>query len=475
MSFFSDLLKWKVSRLSTDASGNVTGLAGPGGEVHATLGSNVITVGAGGRFATLQEAITYLETLPQFELVTGIGTSPTVTAWNQNSDQLTVTGMGGQQHIGQEGYWVTHATLAGRLYPCESLLGVTGSPLVSAMRRIESNFSGSEALSFYRPVMHTIYILPGMELTENVTVSAPVCMTIMGDGNTVWDGIIVGSAAFTHGILRIQGVVSKTITKIKFYVANAVAVEIIDSKQRGINDGWMSPGLSVGSLKIIGGEAVQTPGVGLGHFCVIKMCQGDIVIDGTRVEVDTQNTAGADFRLFDNDSTTTRRKTVVSRVILDVYDPNGLMGKCAIFGAVREPAFATDCHINYYSPVASTTELAIAYDDMSAAVNGFGVCVVSGCDIASPPLHTGGKYAFKAAKTGSTNDVIVNDCGALLSVKPSAGTLSVLSQGIGGAATNGAQTATMTNLPAAATAGNPNQWRKVTLDDGSIGYIPVWK
>lgn len=40
-------------------------------------------------------------------------------------------------------------------------------------------------------------------------------------------------------------------------------------------------------------------------------------------------------------------------------------------------------------------------------------------------------------------------------------------------ATNGAQTATLTNLPAAATAGNPNGWLKISIN-GTTSYIPFW-
>lgn len=462
------------ARFATDASGNVTGLVGADGKVHATLGSNVLTVGAGGRFATLQEAITYLATLPQFELVTGIGTSPTVTAWNQGSDQLTTTGLAGQQQLNREGYWFTHASLGGRLYPIDMALGVAGTPLVAKFRRSEASFSGSEALSFYKPIMHTIYILPGTELDENILIPGSVCMTILGDGNTRWDGTISGASAITHGIWRIQGIESSTISKARAANATGVALELIDCHQNGINDGWLSPEAKYGSIDIIGGSARQSTSISLGHFIVAE-CAGDLTVDGLRVEVDTQNTLPvADYRLVDIDTVGAYRKIVTSRVILDVYDPNGGMKKCAIIGDNYSPAFVTGCQINYYSPVASTTELAIAHDDMDGAV-GSGLCVITGCDISAPPLHTGGRYAFKANNASSSNTVVVNNCGALTAQKPGAGTLTVLSQGIGVAATNGAQTATLTNLPAAATAGNPNQWRKVTLDDGSIGYIPVWK
>lgn len=40
--------------------------------------------------------------------------------------------------------------------------------------------------------------------------------------------------------------------------------------------------------------------------------------------------------------------------------------------------------------------------------------------------------------------------------------------------TNGAQVATMTNLPAAATSGNPAVWVKITVN-GTTGYMPVWQ
>jgi hypothetical protein len=40
-------------------------------------------------------------------------------------------------------------------------------------------------------------------------------------------------------------------------------------------------------------------------------------------------------------------------------------------------------------------------------------------------------------------------------------------------ATNGVQTATMTNLPAAATSGNPNGWVSININ-GTTSYMPFW-
>lgn len=41
-------------------------------------------------------------------------------------------------------------------------------------------------------------------------------------------------------------------------------------------------------------------------------------------------------------------------------------------------------------------------------------------------------------------------------------------------ATNGAQAATLLNLPAAATAGNPAGWAKFTIN-GTTSYVPFWQ
>lgn len=196
----------EIAKFATDASSRVTGLVDPvTGLTHATLGTSVITVGAGGMYSTIQSAIDYLETLTQFEAVSGVGSSPTVTAWTQHSDELTVTGLAGATNLGREGYWFTHASLSGRLYPCEATLGLLGTKLISRMRRIEATFSGSEALSFYRPIVRTIMLLPGANYDEDITFSVPVCVRLLGDGVAKHEGTISFTTGVTHGIFIAEG------------------------------------------------------------------------------------------------------------------------------------------------------------------------------------------------------------------------------------------------------------------------------
>lgn len=460
-----------------NAAGTV--LAGPDGTTHATLGSNVITVGAGGMYATIQAAIDYLETLTQFEAVAGVGSSPTVTAWTQHSDELTVTGLGGATNLGREGYWFTHASLSGRLYPCEATLGLLGTKLISRMRRIEATFSGSEALSFYRPVVRTIMLLPGANYDEDITFSVPVCVRLLGDGVAKHDGTISFTTGVTHGIFIAEGLNSAELSKIKpalgLATSNTIAITIDKCRQSGINDGWMSPSAYVGSLKITGGEARMTPALALGHCIVLNGCRGDLIVNGLRVDVDPQNAITADFRLIDNGPTTYARKVVAENVHMDIHDNDGQMAKAAIFAkANADTTAATGCTINYICDAVSVCELAIAHDDTDNGANGSGVVLVTDCGIASSVTHAGSKYAFKANKTGSTNNVVVNSCGSLLATKPSAGTLSVIGQGMGVGSTGAKSAALGANCPAV-TETAPNTWKTVVLDDGSTGYVPVWK
>lgn len=440
---------------------------------------SIITVGKGGRFSDIQAAINFVQTLPQFEAVTGIGTSPTVTSWAQHSDELTVTGLSGQVQLGRENYWFTHASLNGRLYPVEALLGVLGTKMISAMRRIEATFSGAEAITFYRPIIRTIQLMPGANYDEDVTFSVPVCVRIVGDGVSKHNGSISFTTDVTHGIFIAEEVNSGELSKINpslgLGVSNTIAFLLNECVQSGINDGWFSPSANVGSLKIVGGEARMTPGIGLGHFIVLNGCRGDLIVHGMRGDIDPQNLSGADFRLIDNSASTYARKVVAEKVHLDVHDNDGTMAKVAIFAkANAETMAAIDCTINYICDAVSVCELAIAHDDIDGAQNGAGVVMVDGCGITASVTHAGQKYAFKANKTGSANNVIVSRCGSLRATKPSAGTLSVLGQGLGVGSTGGGSASLGANCPAV-TVSAPNTWKSVTLDDGTTGYVPVWK
>lgn len=464
-----------IAVYSHDANGN-TVLVGADGEIIPTLGANVVTVGAGGMFTTLQAAIDYVETLPQFELVTGVGTSPTVTAWTQWSDSLTVTGLAGQAQLGREGYWFTHTSLAGMLYPIDAALGMLSTTLVSSFRRREASFSGSEALTFYKPIMRVIQVLQNTDLDEAVTIAGPVCLTIKGDGRQVWDGLVTNNGLY--GILHIQGFSSATMSKTQGACKQNTALELIDCHWKGINDGWMSPGFTCGSLTIRGGTAKQYPSIALGHFIVNSgagACSGDMLIDGMRIEVYPQNAlATCDFRVVDIDVASAYRRILIDNVTLAVYDKDGNMNKCTFLGANFSPCTITDSRIEYYSPVASDTVLSLANDNIDGLNPSTGVCIISGCDISASPLHTGSKYAFRANHASSSNTVVVNNCGALIAQKPAAGTLTVLSQALGLGTTGAGSAALGANCPAT-TPPAPNTWKKVTLDDGTTGYVPVWK
>ena len=399
-----------------------------------------------------------------------------MTAWTQWSDSLTVTGLSGQAQLGREGYWFTHPSLAGMLYPIDAALGMLSTTLVSSFRRREASFSGSEALTFYKPIMRVIQVLQNTDLDEAVTIAGPVCLTIMGAGRQVWEGMITNNGLY--GILHIQGFTSSTLSKSADAGKQNTVLELIDCHWSGINDGWMSPGFMCGSFTIRGGTAKQYPSISLGHFIVnggAGACSGDMLIDGMRIEVYPQNAlATCDFRVVDIDAAGAYRRILIDNVTLAVHDKDGNMNKCTFIGANFSPCTITDSRIEYYSPVASDTVLSLANDNIDGLYPSTGVCVISGCDISASPLHTGSRYAFRANHANSSNTVVVDNCGALIAQKPASGTLTVLSQALGLGSTGAGSASLGANCPAV-TPTAPNTWKKVVLDDGAVGYVPVWK
>lgn len=86
---------------------------------------------------------------------------------------------------------------------------------------------------------------------------------------------------------------------------------------------------------------------------------------------------------------------------------------------------------------------------------------------------TGGAYAANPdyiALICGANNAITADANALVTIGTGTATQHALNTLL---ATNGAQVATLTNLPAAATAGNPSVWIKITVN-GATRYIPAW-
>lgn len=171
--------------LATDANGNVTGLVGSDGKTHATLGTNFITVGAGGMYTSIDDAMTYLCALGGTDVwseTVGAGT----VAVTQHSDVVTGTGTAFLTDI-EPGDYVSIAgdggvlTAAGPL--CHALWGVHSNTSL----RLGTGFLGAsgsgKAYSIWRPVKYHVLLLPGVhELTGTFALPQGMHLTIRGFG-----------------------------------------------------------------------------------------------------------------------------------------------------------------------------------------------------------------------------------------------------------------------------------------------------
>lgn len=405
-----------------DANGN-TVLAGADGTEYATLGSKFITVGAGGRYSTLQAAINALATETFF---VPVGTL-TITAWNQGSDVATTSGSF-PNIASTVGLWAGHPSSGGRLYPIETPRGSTN--VVFGMRRIEANFSGTETLTVYRATPRQIYILPGYHdwSATEVTINTPMVLNIQGAaGATRVKYQYIKGAGFTHGVLNHADIIfdeASVVTNIApglWTATNTVEITLDRCVINGVNDGFFSPGAKVGNATMNQCTLLHTPGVPLGH-CVVLDAQGDVVINGCLFKIFAQNVAVADFRVIDQ---TTARNIICTGNSFICYDSNGAMNKLALLAQCLSDSYASGNTLTYMTPGASSCELAVAHDDMDATTDGAGKVILANNTINASSGHTGGKFQFKANKVGSTNTVKFDGRGNGVVQKPSAGTLTV--------------------------------------------------
>lgn len=128
-------------------------------------------------------------------------------------------------------------------------------------------------------------------------------------------------------------------------------------------------------------------------------------------------------------------------------------------------------NLNFFGAAASTVSIGRTISDGSLIIGG------------NPTGGLGGLIEFFGSTHASKAGTMEFNVGS--SVQLTAGSISALGlwtiqAGTTKAlalnnllATNGAQTATMTNLPAAATSGNPFGWLQVTIN-GTTSYIPFW-
>ena len=139
---------------ATDANNNVTGLVGPDLATHATLGSSTITVGAGGRYSTIQAAIDSItDNLPVNH------SSGTVNVAN-GSAQITFSAAPANDKVvaGRDLFTVDGS----RYYQLLNGPTVTGGAIYNLAEVYQGSTNAAATYSVIKPNPRTIILLPGV-------------------------------------------------------------------------------------------------------------------------------------------------------------------------------------------------------------------------------------------------------------------------------------------------------------------------
>ena len=197
MSFFSNLLKWKVARFATDASGS-TVLAGADGASYSLFGPKVFTVGVGGYFANLTDALGYINTLAATNLETLHTGSYTY------SDGLKIITASGTISTAVNGrqLFLKHAA-DDFLYPIE-VQTLSGATKMIPWLPLYGRAAASTNFSIVSPQTHyVIKLLPGRhEVLDSLTI--PSFVTIVGYGK--FTSIVEGDPSINQAcLLNIPG------------------------------------------------------------------------------------------------------------------------------------------------------------------------------------------------------------------------------------------------------------------------------
>lgn len=165
---------------ATDASGNPTGLIGPDGSMQATLGSNVITVGNDGMYATLAEAISYINSLGAATETLHTGTYNHVAGASilQAVEDIPSTCVGKK-------LFLKHSTDS-FLYPIEVTNTGTGIKEFKPVYPMYGRTNGVMDYSIVSPTRRNIVMmLPGDHSGTGACVTIPSFTSVIGFGKNV--------------------------------------------------------------------------------------------------------------------------------------------------------------------------------------------------------------------------------------------------------------------------------------------------
>jgi len=389
----------------------------------ATLGSNVITVGAGGMYATIQEAINAISGRTFFEQLNSTETTyypTTATAWGLNSSFITVSSWL-QIFIAEFDLQRTWLKLAGdsRLNRIQALNPAT-TQIYTAHPRIEATIGAAQAISYYREKPVTILLLDSTYSGE-YTVNAPMSIRIDSvNRTTLYSGVTIGANA-SYGRVSFGGNIN-------------IAGNIFGSDSQSNLILEMEPGCSfanggtdgsagmLAELVLNGNLFNQNGATPLSHFFLMD-ARGDITVNNASVRFGVAAVNTPDVRLFDSLSA---RKFVVNGLSAVIDDPFNTLVNVWLFGqAAASPSIGdfviNNVHITSVYP--SSANVYVMDEDTAGAGN-----ITSGKTIALNNVSIGGNISGvkKLFKSGATSNsiVYVNDTHGGLVDTPSSGSVT---------------------------------------------------
>lgn len=306
-------------------------------------GANHLTVGNGGQFSTLQGALDYIATQPAFVQIT-MHQNGQISSWAQGTSNITIPTGPGQIPLtalgqmlplgGVDGTWFK---VDGDLYyyPLEVLSGFghgLGPEMSSAMRRIEASIVANTNVNFYRENAFVIEILDEWVTTlpAALSISADMCVTILGRGRTYLSAAFGKTAAARSGRLTFNNIFlgySGSNSSFSSWGENTIKLELLGGAVSQSHDDFIYPGTIMGSVRAEFCRFIQAPTGQQGHFFAGAKTNGDLSIKKCIWEV--QSNSMLDGDVFANlnaylcDFQAGHRRQIIDDLSVVVRDPFG--------------------------------------------------------------------------------------------------------------------------------------------------------
>lgn len=409
MSFLTNLIKWKVPRLST-VNGNTVLVGYLGG---------FIPVGSNGVFPTITEAIANIPTAAMFVPITLSGGQPaTASDWAQGEPVVTVSNFFLSGAVDLHNVWFK---LAGdsRLYPLQSMNAQAPDSLISRVNRIEASVSGaSQALTFYRATPVKILLLDA-EHEEKLVIDTPVCLRIDALGATTWkpDSIAADGQCLT--LDSVAGYFDITIgDKVKMVggaqpagaMAPTSGVLVFEGTAHRTDVSDLHAFDTCGTVEFVRCDLTQLAVNGLGHFGLTSGMPGDLVLRKCTMTLGANRAGATGVKAYPFDSLNARKLVVDGfNVLLD--DKEGRLTNIGLFniGAAVVDAQVSGITVNSKYPstavVVILDEMPYSTPDLTADTSPVNVV---NCHIG--PNFTGATKKIYRSSTGGSGRVVKAQC-----------------------------------------------------------------